>query len=100
MTGSGLGQFGLTAVKTIPMKHLTMTDFHHNVINALDFHSQLNLTGAVSEECERCLDEGPPRKFTEDTVTGARLVIPDHGLTIGQLDWRYYNPEARLNILQ
>ena len=44
--GSGLGQFGLTAVKTLQMKHLIMSDFHHNVINALDFHSRLNLTDA------------------------------------------------------
>ena len=44
LAGSGLGQFGLTAVKTVQMKHLIMSDFHHNVINALDFHSRLNLT--------------------------------------------------------
>ena len=41
--GSGLGQFGLTAVQCLPVKHLTLTDFHHNVINALDFHINLNL---------------------------------------------------------
>ena len=78
------------------MKHLTMSDFHHNVINALDFHSRLNLTESnqnPSEFYERCLDEGPPCKFTEDTVTGARLDIPDHPLAIQQLDWRYYTPE-------
>ena len=44
LAGSGLGQFGLTAVKTLQMKHLIMSDFHHNVINALDFHLRLNLT--------------------------------------------------------
>ena len=41
--GSGLGQFGLTAIKSLSLGHLTMTDFHHNVINALDFHVNLNL---------------------------------------------------------
>ena len=41
--GSGLGQFGLTAVQCLSVKHLTLTDFHHNVINALDFHVNLNL---------------------------------------------------------
>ena len=41
--GSGLGQFGLTAVSTLSLSHLTMTDFHHNVINALNFHIKLNL---------------------------------------------------------
>ena len=40
--GSGLGQFGLTAIQTLPIKHLTMTDFHHNVLNALDLHVKLN----------------------------------------------------------
>ena len=41
--GSGLGQFGLTALQCLSVKHLTLTDFHHNVINALDFHINLNL---------------------------------------------------------
>ena len=41
--GSGLGQFGLTALQTLSVKHLTLTDFHHTVINALDFHINLNL---------------------------------------------------------
>ena len=80
------------------MTHLTMSDFHHNVINALVFHSRLNLTGDTdqqpsSELLERCLDEGPPARFTEDTVTGARVDIPGHRLSIQQLDWRYYSPE-------
>ena len=129
--GSGLGQFGLTAVKTLQMKHLIMTDFHHNVINALDFHSRLNLTDTgrdynriseltkisclrdsseiplpslysaknSSELFDHCLDEGPPGKFTEATVTGARQDIPDHSLAIQQLDWRYYKPEAGVNNL-
>ena len=84
------------------MRHLTMTDFHHNVINALDFHTRLNLTDSDQNSCElldQCLDEGPPGKFSEATVTGARLDIPDHRLAIQQLDWRYYDPEAGVNIL-
>ena len=101
-----------------------MSDFHHNVINALDFHSRLNLTDTgrdynrISELIsflrdsseiplpslytaknssglfDHCLDEGPPGKFTEATVTGVRLDIPDHRLAIQQLDWRYYKPEV------
>ena len=74
-----------------------MSDFHHNVINALDFHSRLNLTGDTdqpsSEVLYQCLDEGPPARFTEDTVKGAKVDIPGHRLSIQQLDWRYYSPE-------
>ena len=79
-----------------------MTDFHHNVINALDFHTRLNLTDSDQNSpdlLEQCLDEGPPGKFTEATVTGTKLDIPDHRLAIQQLDWRYYDPEAGGNIL-
>ena len=49
---------------------------------------------------DNCLDEGPPGKFTEATVTGARLDIPDQHMAIQQLDWRYYKPEVLKIILQ
>ena len=50
--GSGLGQFGLTALQCLSVKHLTLTDFHHNVINALDFHINLNLNTEIEVELE------------------------------------------------
>ena len=45
-----MGQFGLSAIKTLPIKHLTMTDFHHNVINSLNFHIKLNLHSLDDEQ--------------------------------------------------
>ena len=41
--GSGLGQFAITAAQTIPAAHLTVSDFHHQVLNTLHLNINLNL---------------------------------------------------------
>ena len=114
MKGSGLGQFGVTALKKHLMKSLIMTDFHHNVINALNLHVKINLLKSTEElevlrrisnylylhypfkskYFQKCLNEGPPKLFDENNIANAEVRYDDQNVTVQQLDWRSYSKES------
>merc|ERR1712107_356026 len=70
-----------------------MTDFHHNVINALNLHVKINLLKST-EELEKCLNEGPPKLFDENNIANAEVRYDDQNVTVQQLDWRSYSKES------
>ncbi|XP_023322806.1 protein-lysine N-methyltransferase EEF2KMT [Eurytemora carolleeae] len=92
--GSGIGQFGLTAVQSLQIKEFIFSDFHHSVLNYLHLNISLNLGNPPSmEELEEFMQRGYLEPYTADTV---RYSTKDYDVKsttkvrVQHLDWRDY----------
>ena len=100
--GSGLGQFGLTALQTLDMQELTLSDFHHSVLNYINHNVRLNIPSIEDNkpsksEMEECLSSGCLKPFDEESV---KFAIKEYKhlecstrLRLQHIDWREYRAE-------